>query len=135
MDYYETLEVAKEASKSDIKKAFRKLAKKYHPDMNSGDKLAEKKFKEVSEAYEVLSDDKRKAQYDRMKQGGFNFFSGFPGEAGERTSPTFLAPGGWATFPTFSQTCSPTAADAENAGARRKKGRMSSPNWMFLSKV
>lgn len=79
MDYYETLEVAKEASKSDIKKAFRKLAKKYHPDMNSGDKLAEKKFKEVSEAYEVLSDDKRKAQYDRMKQGGFNFFSGFPG--------------------------------------------------------
>ena len=60
-DYYEVLGVAKDASEEDIKKAYRKLAKKYHPDMNPGDKNAEAKFKEASEAYAVLSDpDKRR---------------------------------------------------------------------------
>ena len=60
-DYYEVLGVDKSASDADIKKAYRSLAKKYHPDMNPGDKEAEQKFKEVNEAYAVLSDaDKRK---------------------------------------------------------------------------
>lgn len=64
-DYYELLEIAKGASQDEIKKAYRKKALQYHPDRNPGDKEAEKKFKEISEAYEVLSDDQKRAMYDR----------------------------------------------------------------------
>ena len=63
-DYYEILGVSKSASKDEIKKAYRKLALKYHPDKNKGDKASEDKFKEASEAYHVLSDDKRKSNYE-----------------------------------------------------------------------
>ena len=66
-DYYEVLGVIKSASSEEIKKAYRKLALKYHPDRNKGEKTAETKFKEASEAYHVLSDDKRKANYDQLK--------------------------------------------------------------------
>ena len=65
-DYYEVLAIAKSASEDEIKKAYRKMAIKYHPDKNPGDKPAEEKFKEAAEAYEVLSDAKKKAQYDRF---------------------------------------------------------------------
>ncbi len=65
-DYYEVLGVAKGAEKDEIKKAYRKLAMKHHPDKNPGDKSAEGKFKEAAEAYDVLSDDTKKAQYDRF---------------------------------------------------------------------
>ncbi len=65
-DYYEVLGVSTECSKSELKKAYRKLAHKYHPDVNSGDPGAEEKFKEISEAYAVLSDDNKRAQYDRF---------------------------------------------------------------------
>jgi len=83
-DYYEVLGLDRNASEEDIKKAYRKLAKKYHPDLNPGDKAAEAKFKEINEAYEVLSDPKKKAQYDRfghagMDSNGFGGFSGFGG--------------------------------------------------------
>jgi len=83
-DYYEILGLDKNATDADIKKAYRKLAKKYHPDLNPGDKTAEAKFKEVNEAYEVLSDPKKKAQYDRfghagMDNNGFGGFGGFSG--------------------------------------------------------
>lgn len=64
MDYYETLGVKKDSPQSDIKKAYRKLALKYHPDKNKGDKSAEAKFKKISEAYAVLSDPEKKKQYD-----------------------------------------------------------------------
>ena len=65
-NYYEILGVEKNASKEDIKRAYRKLAKKYHPDKNPGDKQAEEKFKEINEANEVLSDTEKKARYDQI---------------------------------------------------------------------
>src|SRR6201988_2031652 len=65
-DYYETLGVKKSASTEDIRKAFRKLARKYHPDVNPGDKSAEEKFKTISEANEVLSDPKKRKIYDQV---------------------------------------------------------------------
>lgn len=92
-DYYETLGISKDASKEDIKKAYKKLAKKYHPDLNKDDPKAGDKFKEINEAFSVLSDDKAKSQYDRYGTvgddygssgsgfegfgGGFSGFSGF----------------------------------------------------------
>ena len=78
-DYYEVLGVAKSSKKEEIKKAYRKLALKYHPDKNKGDKAAEEKFKEASEAYHVLSDDKRKANYDQF---GHAAFQGAGGQGG-----------------------------------------------------
>ena len=101
-DYYKALGVAKTAKPAEIKTAYRKLARKYHPDSNQGDAKAEERFKEISEAYSVLSDEKRRKEYDEARSlfgsgfrvptgsrpggGGFNFdlgdiFSG-AGDAG-----------------------------------------------------
>lgn len=78
-DYYEVLGVAKEASQEEIKKAYRKLALKYHPDRNPGDKESEERFKDASEAYEVLSDQQKRTLYDRFGHAGLqnSGFSGF----------------------------------------------------------
>lgn len=70
-DYYEVLGVAKDASESDLKKAYRKLAKQYHPDTNPGDKDAEAKFKEATEAYAVLSDPEKRSKYDQFGHAAF----------------------------------------------------------------
>lgn len=72
MDYYKILGITKDASEGEIKKAYRKLALKYHPDKNSGDKTAENKFKEISEAYAVLSDPEKKQQYDTYGSTDFH---------------------------------------------------------------
>lgn len=78
-DYYEVLGLSKGASEDEIKKAYRQLAKKYHPDMNPGDKDAEAKFKEVNEAYAVLSDADKKAKYDQFGHAAFDQTAGFGG--------------------------------------------------------
>ena len=103
-DYYKTLGVAKGASADEIKKSYRKLARKYHPDANEGDAKAEERFKEISEAYNVLSDEKRRKEYDEARTlfgggprmpgsggtgGGYNFdlgdlFGNTTGAAGSR---------------------------------------------------
>ncbi|MFN5422911.1 MAG: molecular chaperone DnaJ [bacterium] len=79
-DYYEILGVSKSASADEIKKAYRKVAMQFHPDRNPGDKAAEEKFKEAAEAYEVLSDSDKKAQYDRYGHAGMNARGGFGGQ-------------------------------------------------------
>lgn len=80
-DYYEVLGIDKNADEATIKKAYRQMAKKYHPDLNPGDKEAEAKFKEVNEAYEVLSDSEKKARYDQFGHAGVdpNFGAGAGG--------------------------------------------------------
>ena len=111
-DYYEILGVKKSASADDIRKAFRKLARKYHPDVNPGDKSAEEKFKSLSEANEVLSDPKKRKIYDQVgfysdnidpataeampapANSGGGFPGGFPGGAQQpavKASPSISA--------------------------------------------
>lgn len=81
-DYYEVLGISKSADDKEIKSAFRKLAKKYHPDLNPDNKEAETKFKEVNEAYEVLSDSEKKAKYDQFGHAAFDPNQGFGGGGG-----------------------------------------------------
>ena len=81
-DYYETLGVSKGSSDDEIKKAYRKMAKQYHPDLNKDNPTAEAKFKEVSEAYEVLSDPKKKSTYDQFGHAAFNQGGGGAGFSG-----------------------------------------------------
>jgi DnaJ-class molecular chaperone len=94
-DFYETLGVKRDASEEDIKKAYRKLARQYHPDRNPGDKQAEARFKEVQEAYDVLSDKTKRSQFDRFGHvGPDGGFGGGAGGAGPYTFRWGAGPGG-----------------------------------------
>jgi len=96
-DFYETLGVSKSASQDEVKKAFRKLAHEHHPDKNPGDKKAEERFKEVSVAYETISDPKKRKQYDEMSRlGAFGPGAGFrPGQGGAQGfDPRIFTQGG-----------------------------------------
>ena len=110
-DYYEVLGVSKDADEATLKKAYRQVAKKYHPDMNPGDAEAEKKFKEASEAYAVLSDPEKRRQYDQFGHAAFD------GSAGAEAVPAALADSTLTVLilATFSEISSEicSAADAE----------------------
>lgn len=90
-DFYSVLGVSKDASQADIKKAYRKLARKYHPDQNPGDAAAEKKFKDISEANSVLSDPEEREQYDAIRAmgSGARFSAGAPGGGGAAGDASF----------------------------------------------
>ncbi len=85
-NYYDILDVPRDASSDEIKKSFRRLARKYHPDLNPGDKAAEERFKDIGEAYEILSDEAKRAQYDQF--GQFWNQNGFQGSRPSRRSPS-----------------------------------------------
>ena len=95
-DFYKVLGVPKDASKADIKKAYRKLAQQFHPDSNEGDKVAEERFKEISEAHAVLGNDEKRKEYDELRRlgagGGFGF--GAPGGGNVRINLEDLFGGG-----------------------------------------
>ena len=76
-NYYEILGVSRDASLDEIKKAYRKLAMEYHPDRNKGSKRAENKFKKINEAYDTLSDEKKRAEYDAITFGGAYYYNNF----------------------------------------------------------
>ena len=130
-DYYKVLGVAKDATDADIKKAYRKLARRHHPDANKGDSSAEEKFKEISEAYHVLSDDKRRREYDEARAlfgaGGFRY-----GAPGRRTClrpssegrPAVAPPrrSNWAA-PTEARGAPPQGRRGGRARARSTTGR------------
>ena len=120
-DYYETLGVSKGASKDDLKKAYRKLAVKHHPDKNPGDKAAEQKFKDISEAYGILSDDQKRAAYDQLGH------SAFQSGGGGRRQPSGQGFGGFEGFEasgSFSDIFNEFFGDlGQRAGGRRAQGR------------
>src|SRR6056300_867496 len=88
-DFYDTLGVSRNASDADIKSAYRKLAMKYHPDRNQGDATAEQKFKDVSQAYEILKDPKKRQTYDQYGHAAFEQGGGGAGGFGQQALEVF----------------------------------------------
>ena len=116
-DYYEVLGVSRDASDQELKSAYRKQALKYHPDRNPGDHAAEEKFKEASEAYQVLSDADKRAAYDRYGHAGVT------GRAQAASAVLLRAASIWATSSaTCSARCSTWAAAGSSDGARQQRG-------------
>ena len=118
-DYYEVLGVSKGASEEEIKKAYKKLARKYHPDMNPGDKEAEEKFKEINEANEVLSDPDKKARYDQFGFAGVdpNYGAGAAG-GGSTSAPSAISSAASSAVASAARARTPTRPSAAKACAR-----------------
>src|SRR5437588_1888378 len=114
-DYYEVLGVARDASADEIKKAYRKLARKHHPDVNPGDKKAEAKFKEVQQAYDILSDAEKRALYDRYGNAAFEGMAAAGPRAGAQEWAHRQGGQGFESFD-FSEFFGPGAGEAEEAG-------------------
>src|SRR6185369_1405489 len=116
-DYYETLGVPRKADAEEIRKAYRKLARKYHPDLNPGDKSSEERFKNVQEAYDVLSDAKKRPMYDQF---GFYSENGYPGAGGPGAQPGSGGRGSQFDFSGFD--FSDFASGPAGSGGRRSEG-------------
>ena len=97
-DYYKTLGVERSASEAEIKSAYRKLALKYHPDRNAGNKNSEEKFKEINEAYEVLRDTQKRARYDQLGDSYSNWQQGGGAPGNFNWNDWKSAPGGGVSF-------------------------------------
>jgi curved DNA-binding protein len=132
-DYYKTLGVERNASEDDIRKAYRKLAMKYHPDRNPNDKQAEERFKEINEAYQVLSDTTKRAHYDRLGSdysnwqqrgapGDFNWdqYGGFPGGVRVDYGDLDDILGGAGGFSDFFRTIFGRSAEGSGTGTRTR---------------
>ena len=132
-DYYKTLGVERNASEDDIRKAYRKLAMKYHPDRNPNDKQAEERFKEINEAYQVLSDTTKRAHYDRLGSdysnwqqrgapGDFNWdqYGGFPGGVRVDYGDLDDILGGAGGFSDFFRTIFGRSAEGAGTGTRTR---------------
>ena len=118
-DYYEVLGLSKGASEEELKKAYRKLAKKYHPDVNPGDKQAEAKFKELNEAYSILSDPDKRARYDQFGHAGVDPSYGAASAATSETSTwaTCSGPSSGAASGALAEAAAPAAATAPSGGS------------------
>lgn len=130
LDYYKALGVAPTATADEIKRAYRKLAKQYHPDSTGGDKAKETRFKEVSSAYDVLGDPKKRGLYDQLRAGGGGGFAGgFPGGGGYTYTTRGPGPGVFDLGDLFGQFFTGARGgrvrvehdDAGDGGARRRR--------------
>jgi molecular chaperone DnaJ len=117
-EYYETLGVERKASSDDIRKAYRKLARKYHPDLNPGDKAAEDRFKNVQEAYDILSDPKKRQMYDQFGFYSENGFTGPPPGAGGQRRPPNMDFSGFDFSETFGEAGAGAGRRPEAGGFR-----------------
>src|SRR5512144_2628004 len=102
-DYYQTLGVAKTATEKEIKQAYRKLARKFHPDVNPGDKASESRFKEINEAYEVLGDAEKRKKYDELGANWRYYEQAQQAGQSPFTGPGFSATGSQRTYHTINE--------------------------------